>query len=112
MASLPHYDPPGDAELSPRRGTPAGRTFLASAVLWLKRRWWLGLPLLLLPVAMTIRWLLDWRRPRAEVGPAMTHKQAETAREDIGRRADAEIDAIRHEASSGREALRDKFGGP
>lgn len=110
MAPLPHYDSPGDVRSSPPPDSPASQSLIERVIVWCRRRWWLGLPLALLPVLWLARLLRHAPRPTPST-QTMTHAQAEDAREDIDLRADTEIGAIHGQADAGRDALRDKFGG-
>lgn len=110
MAPPPDYAPQGDGRSTPPPTSPAGQSFFARVIVWCRRRWWLGLPLLLMPVAWLVR-LLRRHEPVPSGETTMTREQAEDARAEIDRRADEEIEAIHRDAQAGRDALRDRFGG-
>lgn len=109
MAPQPHYVPPGDVRSTPPPGSPAGQSIISRMIDWCRRRWWWGLPLALLPILVLVRAMRGRTEPSA--GTSMTHEQADDARAEIDRRADAEIDAVHRAADAGRDMLRDRFGG-
>lgn len=103
--------PGQDGEQVPPPPAASARAIPSKIIDWCKRRWWLGLPVLVLPVV----WLLGLFRRRDAMTTngcaTMTREQASAERGQINARADAALDDIHARADAGRNALDDKFGG-
>lgn len=108
------YDQAGSAGSTHPPSARPGRSIAEIITAWCLRRWYLLAPLALVPVLWLARILSRardiGRAERTERTDPITPARAAEAREEITRRADQEIAAVRARADDMRRRLRDRYG--
>lgn len=112
------YGQAGTTESTPPPGGQPGH-HISRVLSWCIRRWWLIVPLAVLPVAWVARLVARLLAHARDIGaasradqphPQVSPERAADLRDDATRRADGEIEQIRRQADDARRMLRERYG--